>query len=285
MKAMKRILALTLAAAMLLCLSGCGGFELKMARAASKMSNLKSVHMDMDLALDMSMPTFLGAAIPLDVAMTGSVDSGFSPLLTRAELQVSALGAEKSLLYYLEQAGEQYVMYLSSNQGKSWLKELVEPEELPAQLNLNMNDLLVFKDCADSFAEVGTETVGGFTATRYDGLIPGEYVGRALALTGALDVLSQALGVELEDGDMSQLGSIPTSVWIDNKSGYIVRYSMEPTEVMQEVIRQGMTELLAEYGLGGLNPELNLEKATVSVELSQFNEAPEVVIPAAAKAA
>ena len=285
MKAMKKFLALALGVAMLLGLSGCGGFELKMARAAAKMNQLKSVHMDMDLQLDMSMPTFLGQSLPIDVAMSGGVDSSFGPLLTKAELQVSALGAEKQLLYYLEQAGEQYVMYLSSNEGKSWIKELVEPEQLPGQLNLDMEDLSIFKECADSFTEVGEETVGEFTATRYDGMIKSEYVSRALALTGALDALSQALGIRLDAEELSQMGSIPASVWIDNRSGYIVRYSMEPTEVMQGVITMAMAGLLADYGLGGLDPELDLEKATVTVDLSGFNAVPEIVIPAAAKAA
>ena len=285
MKAMKKFLALALAAAMLLSLSGCGGFELKMARAAGKMSKLESVHMDMDLQLDMSMPTFLGKSLPIDVAVSGGVDSSFGPLLTKAQLRVSALGAEKDLLYYLEQAGEQYVMYLSSNEGKTWVKELVEAEELPGQLNLDMEDLMIFKDCADSFTEVGTETVGEFSATRYDGVIQSEYVSRALALTGALDTLSQALGIPLDGEELGQMGSIPASVWIDNKSGYIVRYTMEPTEVMQGVISMAMAGLLADYGLGDLDPELKLERATVTMDLSGFNAVPEIVIPAGAKAA
>lgn len=285
MKRWTKLTALVLAVVMLLSLSGCGGFEMKMARAATKMSKLKSLHMDMDMQLELSMPTILGQSLRMNVSVNGGADSSFSPLLTRADLTVSALKSEKELLYYLEQTGDEYVMYLSTDGGGIWLKKLVNREDLPAQLNLDLKDLSVFRDCAKSFAEIGTEELPGGKATRYDGVIEGEFVGRALALTGALDALRESLGLELDEENLDSLGSIPTSVWIDNRSGMIVRYSMEPTQALQTVIRSVMGDLLSSYGLGDLNPELNLDRAVVTVDLSSFNGVDPIVIPAAAKAA
>lgn len=280
----KKLMAMLMAGVMALNLSACGMFEMKMARAAAKMRKLESLHMDMLLELKLSMPGLLGKRLELNVDLSGGADTRFSPLITRAEMNVSALGGDKALLYYLEQSGEEFVMYLSSDGGKRWLKEQLSREQLPAQLSLNPEDLAVFRDCAESFSPAGEEPVAGSKAMRYDGLIRGEQVARALALTGALDALSESLGIKPEPEAMGELGDIPASVWVDNKTGYIVRYRMEPTQVMEGLLSTALEGLLKDYGLEGMAGELRLEQALVTVELSQFNAVGEISVPAAAKA-
>ena len=97
------------------------------------------------------------------------------------------------------------------------------------------------------------------------------------------------LNVELES-----LGGIPTTISLDNKTGYIVRYTMDMTELMQNLMPVLMDQLMAtiaeESGLEGLDLsmlrlKLDVSKTVVAVELYDFDAAGTVEIPAEARAA
>ena len=118
MKKTARIIALILLAAMLLCLTGCGSFETKMAKAVKKMSALQSVHMDMDMHMDFSM-TMLGESLDLDANMESGIDMQTEPLRARMEMGMEVLGANMDMLMYMEQNGEEYTTYVSADGGAS----------------------------------------------------------------------------------------------------------------------------------------------------------------------
>ena len=284
MKKTARIIALILLAAMLLCLTGCGSFETKMAKAVKKMSALQSVHMDMDMHMDFSM-TMLGESLDLDAKMVSGIDMQTEPLRARMEMGMEVLGANMDMLMYMEQNGEEYTTYVSADGGASWESESITAEEAKSQTGDVSENLKIFIDCAKSFQEAGTETVNGSAATRYDGQITGDSLESALELSGAKEMLGEGLGTELSADAFTGLESIPCSVWIDNKSGMVVRYDMDMGAVMQSLMKDMMDEVLASQGLEGLGVEMEFREVTVSVILSQFDAVGEIVIPDSAKAA
>lgn len=284
MKKTARIIALILLAAMLLCLTGCGSFETKMAKAVKKMSALQSVHMDMDMHMDFSM-TMLGESLDLDANMESGIDMQTEPLRARMEMGMEVLGANVDMLMYMEQNGEEYTTYVSADGGASWESESITAEEAKSQTGDVSENLKIFIDCAKSFQEAGTETVNGSAATRYDGQITGDSLESALELSGAKEMLGEGLGTELSADAFTGLESIPCSLWIDNKSGMVVRYDMDMGAVMQSLMKDMMDQVLASQGLEGLVVEMEFREVTVSVILSQFDAVGEIFIPDSAKAA
>lgn len=284
MKKTARIIALMLAAVMLLSLTGCGSFEIRMAKAAKKMAALQSVHMDMDMHMAFSM-SFLGESLDLDMNMDGSIDMQTQPLRAKIEMGMALLDANLDMLMYLEQNGGEYTAYISADKGASWERESMTAEEAAAQTGDLTENLKIFIDCAKSFQEAGQETVNGAEATRYDGELTGESLESALELSGAKEMLGEGLGAKLSADAFTGLESIPCSVWIDNKSGMVVRYDMDMGAVMQSLMKDMMDEVLASQGLEGLGVEMEFREVTVSVILSQFDAVGEIVIPDSAKAA
>ena len=283
MKKTARIIALILLAAMLLSLTGCGSFETKMARAAKKMSSLQSVHMDMDMHMDFSM-SMLGESLDLDANMKSGIDMQTEPLRAKMEIGMEVLGANMEMLMYMEQNGEEYTAYVSADEGASWERESITAEEAKSQTGDVGENLKIFIDCAKSFQEAGTETVNGAEATRYDGVITGDSLESALELSGAKEMLGEGLGAKLSADAFTGLESIPCSVWIDNKSGMVVRYDMDMSAVMQSMMKELMEGILAEQGLAGLGMEMELREVTVSAVLSQFDAVGEIIIPDNARA-
>lgn len=284
MKKTARIIALMLAAVMLLSLTGCGSFETRMAKAAKKMAALQSVHMDMDMHMAFSM-SFHGESLDLDMNMDGSIDMQTQPLRAKIEMGMALLGANLDMLMYLEQNGGEYTAYISADKGASWESESMTAEEAAAQTGDLTENLKIFIDCAKSFQEAGQETVNGAEATRYDGELTGESLESALELSGAKEMLGEGLGAKLPADAFTGLESIPCSVWIDNKSGMVVRYDMDMGAVMQSLMKDMMDQVLASQGLEGLGVEMEFREVTVSVILSQFDAVGEIVIPDSAKAA
>lgn len=284
MKKAKKILAFVLAAAMLLCLTGCGSFESKMVKAVKKMNDLQNFHMDMEVQMGLSM-AMLGQSLDVDAKMIFGMDMQNEPMRSRIDMTVEALNTSEQALIYLEQSEDSYTVYASADGGATWEKEQVSAEETPVQSGNMVGNMQMFISCAKSFQEAGTEEINGSAATRYDGEISGESIQTAIDMSGAKDILSENLGTELDEDSFTALGSIPCSLWIDNKSGMIVRYDMDMTAVMQSLLDDMIKEVLASQGLEGVALELTLSKVTVSAVLSQFDQVGEITIPDEAKAA
>lgn len=277
MKKIKKIAALTVAAAMLLCLTACGSFETKVAKAVKAMSQVENLHMDMDMQIDMAFKV-LGKSADMAVTVDGAMDMQIDPLTAKLDMLLSAKGLSRDLQSYVEKAGDEYKVYISADGGDDWEEKTVSADDAPSQINI-VDGMQLFVDCASSFKEVGEEKIRGSAATRYDGIITGENVGAAMELTGVGDMLSQSLGTELSEEDFSKLGSIPTSIWIDKDSGMVVRYDMDLTQVMQDVLPGILGEALGSFGLSGLSDKLSVNGVTVSIVLSRFNKVGEVTIP------
>ena len=286
MKKMTKILAFVLSAAMLLSLTACGSFESRLAKAVKKMNDVQNMHMDMnmDLAIGISL---LGESMDMEMDMDLGMDIQKEPMITKMDATLSMLGETEHVLSYIEKNGDDFVMYTSDNGGGSWSRQEMSAGELPSQAALGADSLQMFLDCAKNFEEVGEESVLGSAATRYDGTINGEYVAEAMEMTGAWEMLQESLGADFDASGLGDMGDIPTSLWIDKKSGMITRYDMDMTEIMNALTAELMDAVMAENGLSGLGLDVGMEisHVTVSAVLSNFNGVGEIVIPDAAKAA
>ena len=288
MKAYKRILALALVLALAMSLAACGTFETKLMRAARKMQDTESLHMDMDVSFEIALG-MLGSNVNMDFSLAVASDMFTDPLLAKMETTMSSMGESGHILSYAEKTDENYTLYVSADNGATWQNQSVSLDQLPSQLNAStaMQQIGLFADSAHSFQEVGTEKINGSDAKRYDGLIEGSAVSKALELSGVLEAFSSQFGAEIDLNEMES-GSIPASLWIDAKTGYIVRYDLDMTEIMALVMKNVLASTMESAGLEDMEDLISgieLRACTASVTLSQFNEIEVFQIPDEAKTA
>ena len=293
MKKIKKTLAILLVLAMALSLAACGSFETKMARAARKMEKLQSYRMDMNLDMGFTM-SLLGQSMDLDMGMQGQADVLTDPMKMKMDMSLSVLDEEVQMLNYTEKDGEHFVTYVSPDGGDTWAKKSVDAGEVP-EFSVLDNFGLLFK-LAGTFEKGDTVTVRGSEATVYSGTVQGEDIKALVSSTGVLDSLQEQLEVNLEDAAqaLDDLGSVPVSIAIDNKSGMITRYTMDLTEVMQKlmplVMDQAMASMAQEAGLEGLDLSklgltLDVDRVSAVVELYDFDAVASFEIPQEAKEA
>ena len=292
MKKIKKLLAILLVFAMALSLAACG-FEARMAKAAKKMEKLESYCMDLDLDMALSM-SLLGQSMNLDMGMQGTADVNTKPLVMKMDVDMSTMGESIQMLSYAEKTDAGYVTYISPDGGDTWAKQTVDSDKMP-QMGATANFALLFK-LIGKFEKTGTETVRGSEATVYSGTVEGEDIAQMVEMSGVMDTLSESMDVDLEElgVELDKLGSIPTTISLDNKTGYIVRYTMDMTELMQNLMPvlmdQVMDSVAEETGLEGLDLsalglKLDVSKTMVSVELYDFDAVGVVEIPAEAREA
>ena len=290
MKTFKRCTAVLLVLALALALTGCG-FAAKMARAAKKMEKLQSYRMDldMDMALKLSM---LRQSMDMDMKITGGSDVCLDPSRTRTELRISMLGQEIPMVSYTDKTDAGLVTYSSPDGGKTWTRQTVESPELAEAAGKNgFSNLLRL---AAGFEKTGTETVRGSEATVYSGVITGEDMERVMEMSGVLKNVFSSMDMSMDGLDLSQYGGIPTTISLDNKSGMVVRYTMDMTEFMGKMMPAMMDAVMkdaaAESGLGNLDLStlgFSVETGRVfaAVELYDFDAVGAIEIPAEALSA
>ena len=82
--------------------------------------------------------------------------------------------------------------------------------------------------------------------------------------------LEESLDVELDDDVFEDLGDVPVSIWIDVKSGMIVRVEMDMSDVMQGLVPVLVDKAMEKTDVGiGVNTKVY--DATVSITLSEFD--------------
>lgn len=274
MKAVRKAVALLLSGLMLLSLSACGAFEAKIARAASRMTKLESFHMDVDISLDAAL-SLMGRSMDMDLGLSGGIDLKTDPVQMRADMSLEIMKLNKELLSYVEKCSGGYSVAISQDLGRTWDEEILVENGSPAKFKAADVLKLVAASLA-KFESVGQEQVSGSAAERYDGFIPSESAEKIIELTGLREALSQALGTKLDSEIFSDPGDVPASVWLDNKSGMIVRLELDMSQLMQKVLGAAAEEILKIAGAEKLGADMEIKSAAVSVTLSQFDSVGEI---------
>ncbi len=270
MKKAKRILVFAILAAMLLSLCGCGMFRTHVAKAAIKMSKLDSLHADIEMQIGMGI-SVLGQDVNADAAITGGADIQRDPERVYVNLMAEVAGFEQNLLFYGVGRDGGFDVYSSADSGDSWTKDSIENDDSSKNSKADGKSLfLLLSDSAASFKEYGKEKVNGSDAIRYNGKITSDELRQALELADVKQSLEESLDVELDDDVFEDLGDVPVSIWIDVKSGMIVRIEMDMSDVMQGLVPVLVDKAMEKADVGiGVNTKVY--EVTVSITLSEFD--------------
>lgn len=270
MKKAKRILVFAILAAMLLSLCGCGMFRTHVAKAAIKMSKLESLHADVEMQIGMGI-SVLGQDVNADATVTGGADIQRDPERVYVNMNAEVAGFEQNMLLYAVGRDGGADVYSSADSGESWTKDSIENDDSSKSSKADGKSVfLLLSDSAASFKEYGKEKVNGSDAIRYNGKITSDELKQALELADVKQSLEESLDVELDDDVFEDLGDVPVSIWIDVKSGMIVRVEMDMSDVMQGLVPVLVDKAMEKTDVGiGVNTKVY--DATVSITLSEFD--------------
>lgn len=279
MKLMKKILAFAMAALMLLGLCGCGMFELAVARAASNMAELESVHMDLVMEMETEM-SIMGQSQAIDMRLDMGMDVQTQPTtMMKLEGTVEMLGMEQNIISYMEQNGEAVDCYMSID-GTNWEMGSLEGDSAPT-LEGAFASIDVLAESAKSFEKAGKEEIMGSTATRYDGKISGDSIKEIMSATDVYGMTDDSMGTFLNE--LSPDMGVPTSVWIDDENGMISRFEIDMTELMKLMADEIVAQAKEEAGEEEIEVDMVIGKVVISATYSQFDSIEPIEIPAEAK--
>lgn len=313
MKGQKRTFALFLAAALLFGLCGCGMFSTRMARAVQKMSKLESLRFELDASLELALTEepwkdetaeeegeeeeesdspleeeeesgspieSEKRSLPIRGGFAGSGALYTDPLRLELETLLSLPGLESRQIIYGEKEESAYYFYSRANEGSIWQKQ-----GLAEWSGGKVNGLKYLVEAAAFFEEAGVETVGGREAQRYDGVFPGDFLAGLFALYHVRDFLCDGLGLQLAEGVLEEPEAIPASIWLDMKSGMILRLDADLGDFARRFAERQLQQTREALGLESLGLGLELEELHVSLRLSDFDAAGDFQIPDEAKSA
>ena len=278
---MKKGVAVLLAALMLagVWLIGCGerSPEELWATAKENIVTAKSarLHMTMDMAFDLQGET---------TSMTMKMDEACTQDPLSAEVNMTmdtGMLGEMDTTMYLVQEDNEYVSYMKMSGGilgdedAGWSRSIIDVTDL-AQYNA-MDSAKLYLDVLNTFQSAGKEAIGSHNTIRYDGKVTGQDISKML------DTLGDNVSTMLSTSDastmadlFSELDGIPMSVWIDQKTALPVRYEMD----MSGMVNQLMSKMID--ALGSLSSEavdFQVSKARVTVECSDYNAVAPITVP------
>lgn len=278
---MKKGIAVLLAALMLasVWLVGCGERNPDELWAAAKENIVTTksarLHMTMDMAFDLqgettSMTMKMEEACtqdPLSAEVTMTMDMG-------------SLGKMDTTMY-LVQEGKEYVSYTKVSGGilggedVGWSQSTIDVTDLK-QYNA-MDNAKLYLDVLNSFQSAGKEAIGSYNTIRYDGKVTGQDISKMLDTLGdnVSSMLSTADASTMADL-FSQLDGIPMSVWIDQKTALPVRYEMDLSGMVNQLMR---TMINALSSLSSEAVDFQVSKARVTVECSDYNAVAPITVP------
>lgn len=275
MKFGKRTAAFALSAALALSLAACGSGTEKstgdIATALEKINAVKSLEATMVMEMDMSV---MGQSMETETAMNMVCFNDPMKLKADMTMDMGELGSF-TMNMYAAMDGDNYTVYM--NDGSAWTSETVDMsylQQYDAQESMNL-----YLESGDDYTLDGTEEINGSTANKFTGVIRGDALEEVLAASGATSSLESSVG-DLDLSELySDLGDMPITVWVDQESGYPVRYAMDMTELMQGIMEKSMA---AAGGEGDISGMLTVDKVSLIMDCFNFDNAADFEIPAEA---
>lgn len=278
---MKKGIAVLLAALMLasVWLVGCGERSPEELWAAAKENIVTTkstrLHMTMDMAFDLQGET-TSMTMKMDEACTQD------PLSAEVNMTMDMGGLGKmDTTMYLVQEGKEYVSYtkvsggILGNEDVGWNQSTIDVTDLK-QYNA-MDNAKLYLDVLNSFQSAGKEAIGSYNTIRYDGKVTGQDISKMLDTLGdnVSSMLSTSDASTMADL-FSQLDGIPMSVWIDQKTALPVRYEMDLSGMVNQLMR---TMINALSSLSSEAVDFQVSKARVTVECSDYNAVAPITVP------
>ena len=246
-------------------------FEAAIANAEEKLRQVKSMHIDMEMNMGLTITIAMGEmnqSIPMDIHMLYVADAIITdPYVAKMDMNLSAVGEEMQATIYVTRDGENIVLYTSDDGGLTWQKN-TNPEagQLPQAPAETLN---LFAGTNADFQLTGTEEVNGKVASVYTGAIDGKYLQEILNSTGAAGELTEAVGTDISEEVLAKLSDILVTVKIDQESGLPVQCTIDMADAMKQAA-------------AGVELDLDMSAMVIDIVFSNYDAVEPIEIPEAA---
>ena len=275
---MNKKLTKTLAGAVVLALSlalcACGGSsspEDALTRAQAAFADVKSMHYTIDM--DMG---FSADGESMEMNTTAEADCIVDPIMMDMDMTMDMMGLfDMDLKMYVVQDGSTYTMYTGMDNGDgtmSWSKDTLADLGDIAQYN-GKASMDIYLENGSNFKEIGAEDVDGVSAVRYDGVISQDSLKSVMDTSGVLEQY-ESLGLEGMEDLLDEMGDLPVSIWLDPDSDLPVKYEMDMTQMMQNMMNKLLAEEEETADIG-----FTVDKCVISMVCSDYNTVSNIEIP------
>lgn len=258
-------------------LTGCGMQEKDAMEAVEKaqtaMEKIESLEGEMEMNVEIK-----ASEEEYAIVTTADITAFMNPLYMKVDVSSSLLtgGPQEEIMqmYVQEQENDEITSYI--NVGTGWFCEKTQGENL-RQYHMYKNMMRCLVEI-EKPVDMGTEQIGAFETLRVEGVLKGDTMEQIIAESGIVSVV-QSMGVSEEtlQAMYEDLGELPITLWIDAE-GMVHQYDIDMTQLMQMVMDKAM-EIIGQSQLGA-SQEVVVEKANISMDCSNFNQAEPFEIPA-----
>ena len=203
--------------------------------------------------------------------------SGEQPQMIRsASTRVENGGdiAEQSSISYIVPENGGYTEYIFD--GSQWLKLATDDSSALSGISASSFANAYFTDFI-SFRKAAEDSLESGKAIRYDGSLSGEYLLAMLEVNGQLsdlDAMSESQQNKIRENLIKDLGHMTVSVWIDEASGYPVRFEAKLSEILDD-----MNESISKSLGNKTNSEWAITDYVLCMSAKDFDALSEIVLP------
>lgn len=249
-----------------------------MEAAMKNMESVTSMEAQMIMDMDMSVSAN-GQEQTLETSTVMDMVCFNDPLKIKVDMTMD-MGVQQGTLdmkIYAEPTEDgTYVVYMYD--GQNWSSNEVAASDL-GEYDARSSMANYIGD-GSLYTQEGTEQVNGANAYKYSYVLTEDEMKEAMLSSGALDSVSSiGLDASQVDGMLDGLGEVVTYVWIDEASLYPVKYEMDMTEVMDNLMVT-MVEAMGEQTEG---ISIHFPKMKIVMTCFNFNNATDFTIPDEAK--
>ena len=270
----RKIASGALALAMMFTLAACGkeegGADAASVMVAAQQELTKISSMRYTYAMEMAISAE-GQSVEMKV--DGTADITMNPFAAKMTMNMDMLGmALKDVQIYMVSEGGQMVAYTGMDMTgagqNQWYKSLADDSGMNAEQYDAVEAFELYMKNGSNFKAVGTDTVQGASATRYEGVITSDMLEDTLEESGSLDNITSLLGEDYGDV-LASLSGIPITIWINN-AGLPVKYVFDMTSMMTELLQNSADSEDA---------DVSVDKFVMSMEVLGYNDIEPITVP------
>ena len=270
----KKIAAGALALAMVFSLAACGkeqsGADAASVMAAAQQELTKVSSMRYTYAMEIAISA---EGESVEMTVNGSAEMTMDPTAVKMTMNMDMLGmALKDVQIYMVSEGGQMVAYTGMDMTgagqNQWYKSLADDSGMNAEQYDAVEAFELYMKNGSNFKAVGTDTVQGASATRYEGVITSDMLEDTLEESGSLDNITSLLGEDYGDV-LAGLSGIPITIWI-NDAGLPVKYVFDMTSMMTELLQNSADSE---------NADVSVDKFVMSMEVLGYNDIEPITVP------
>lgn len=270
----RKIASGALALAMMFTLAACGkeegGADAASVMVAAQQELTKVSSMRYTYTMEMAISAE-GQSVEMKV--DGTADVTMNPYAAKMTMNMDMLGmALKDVQIYMVSEGGQMVAYTGMDMTgagqNQWYKSLADDSGMNAEQYDAVEAFELYMKNGSNFKAVGTDTVQGASATRYEGVISPDMLEDTLEESGSLDNITSLLGDDYSDV-LSKLGGIPITIWV-NDAGLPVKYVFDMTGMVTELIKNSADSEDA---------DVTVDKFVMSMEVLGYNDIEPITVP------